>query len=180
LVGGTALALRYGHRSSIDLDIFSEENFDHKPVIKTLMGEFGTGFRYEGDNSKIGIFCYVENIKVDIIHYPYSRIDKIEQTEGIKLYSSRDIAAMKLNAILGRGKKKDFWDIDELLLHFSVDEIIGFYHQKYPNQMLLVSMPQALTYFTDADESEDPVSLKGQTWESVKKHIQQKVREYLE
>ena len=45
--------------------------------------------------------------------------------------------------------------------------------------MLLISIPTILTYFTDADESEDPISLKGQTKKSVKKFIQEKVREYL-
>jgi hypothetical protein len=45
--------------------------------------------------------------------------------------------------------------------------------------MLMISIPQALTYFTDANESEDPISLKGQTWESVQTIIKQKVSEYL-
>lgn len=179
LVGGTALALRYGHRTSVDLDLFCEEKFNHQIIIEALIREFGSGFNYEGDNSPIGIFCFIENIKVDLIYYPHPLIKSGEISENLKIYSSEDIAAMKMNAILGRGKKKDFWDMDELFHHFSVEEIIGFYYKKFPNQMLLISMPQALTYFTDAEESEAPVSLKGQTWESVKAHIQEKVREYL-
>ena len=95
------------------------------------------------------------------------------------MYAPEDIAAMKVNAILGRGKKKDFWDISELLKHFSVEDIMAWHKQKFPNQMLLISIPHALTYFTEADESEDPISLKEQTWENVQKHIQKEVREYL-
>jgi len=75
---------------------------------------------------------------------------------------------MKINAILGRRKKKDFWDLYELLHHFTLSEIIGFHRKKFPNQMLLISIPQAITYFADADESEDPVNLKGQTWIKLK------------
>ncbi len=86
---------------------------------------------------------------------------------------------MKIQAILGRGKKKDFWDMAELLQDFSIKNIITFHHQKYPSQQLLISIPQAITYFADADESEDPISLKGQTWESVQKIIQSHVNEYL-
>ena len=86
---------------------------------------------------------------------------------------------MKIQAILGRGRKKDFWDLAELLVHFSLEEIISFHSQKYPSQQLLISIPQAVTYFNDAEESDEPVSLKGQTWESVKKIIQQQVNEYL-
>jgi len=69
--------------------------------------------------------------------------------------------------------------IFELLKEFSMDEIIQFHKAKYPSQMLLISIPNALTYFVDAEESDDPVSLKGQTWEQIKKDLQKKVREYL-
>jgi hypothetical protein len=57
--------------------------------------------------------------------------------------------------------------------------MIDFYYKKFPKQMLLISIPEALTWFADADESEDPVSLKNQTWEKVKKGIQEKVSNYL-
>jgi hypothetical protein len=45
--------------------------------------------------------------------------------------------------------------------------------------MLAISIPHAITYFADADETEEPVSLKNQTWTGVKRDIQQIVREYL-
>ena len=99
--------------------------------------------------------------------------------DGIRLLSKPDIIAMKIAAILRRAVKKDFWDIAELLQHYSVEEFIRFYTKKYPNQQLLISIPHALIYFIDAEESEEPVSLKGQTWNSVKKLIQQKVNDYL-
>jgi len=70
---------------------------------------------------------------------------------------------MKVQAILGRGKKKGFWDIAELLKHFSIDDFIQFHKEKYASQNLLITVPQAITYYTDAEESEDPVSLKKQT-----------------
>jgi len=75
--------------------------------------------------------------------------------------------------------KKDFWDISELSYHYTITDCINFYNKKYSNHQLLISIPHALTYFADAEESEDPVSLKGQTWKNVKKHIQYKVNEYL-
>ena len=42
-----------------------------------------------------------------------------------------------------------------------------------------LSVPQAITYFADADESEDPISLQNQTWEDIQKVISLKVSEYL-
>jgi hypothetical protein len=45
--------------------------------------------------------------------------------------------------------------------------------------MLAISIPHAITYFIDADESETPVSFKKQTWDGVKKAISKVVRDYL-
>lgn len=179
LVGGTALSLRYGHRTSVDLDLFSEKKFDHAAIEKALKKIFGQSFVYESTHPNFGIFCYIDGVKVDIVHYPHPMLTPITDIDGIRMYDSIDIAAMKIQAILGRGRKKDFWDLDELLKHFSVKQIIEWHTQKFPNQMLLISIPQALIYFIDAEESDDPVSLKGQTWASVKKQIQQKVKAYL-
>ena len=127
----------------------------------------------------MGNFLFYLNIKIDIIKYSHPLIKSTELINGIKFYSNEDISAMKINAILGRGKKKDFWDLYELLHHFTLSEIIDFHREKFPNQMLLISIPQAITYFADADESEDPISLKWQTWEEVKNFIQKQVKNYL-
>jgi len=43
----------------------------------------------------------------------------------------------------------------------------------------LITIPNAITYFADAEESEDPISLKNQNWEGVKEFISSKVSEYL-
>lgn len=179
LVGGTALSLRYGHRKSIDLDLFYHRKFDPLPIVNGLKKEFGKEYSLESKTARWGIFCYLDNVKVDIVHYDHPLIATIEMTDNIRMYSDEDIIAMKLNAILGRGKKKDFWDLYELMNHYSLNEMIGFHEAKYPDQNLLITIPQAITYFDDAEESEDPFSLKGQNWKSVKKFIQQQVSQYL-
>lgn len=179
LVGGTALSLKYGHRKSIDIDIFSNKKFDQKKVIDTIAKEYKSSFNYKDGLSEIGIFCFIENVKVDIVHYPHPLITPIIKIEGIRMYSDDDLAAMKLNAMLGRGVKKDFWDIYELLHHYTLEQMMEWHSRKYPNYMLLISIPQALIYFEDADKTEEPVSMKGQNWESVKKYISEKVDEYL-
>ena len=45
--------------------------------------------------------------------------------------------------------------------------------------MLAISIPNAISYFADAEESETPVSYKGQTWEQIKKEIKRVVSDYL-
>ncbi len=179
LVGGTALSLRYGHRGSVDIDLFYHEKFDHTLIEKALAEEFGHDFDYESGHKQFGIFCYIKKIKVDIVYFPHLPIVAIEVEDDIRMYGSADIGAMKIQAILGRGRKKDFWDLYELLQYYPLEQLIGWHIKKYPNQMLAISIPNAITYFVDADDSEAPVSFKNQTWELVKKGIQAKVRDYL-
>lgn len=91
------------------------------------------------------------------------------------MYATEDIIAMKVQAVLGRAKKKKFWDIAELLQHCSVADFIQFHEEKFSTQNLLITVPKAITFYADADESENPISLKNQTWESVQKIISNKV-----
>jgi len=179
LVGGTALSLKFGHRISVDLDLFGNSELDKENVIDVLEKNFGKDFTYTINRLDWAIFCYIQNIKIDIIRYNHPIIAPTVTIEGINMYSTEDIIAMKFNAILGRGKKKDFWDIYELLHHFTLQQMIDFHFAKFPKQMLAITIPEALCYFTDADDSEDPISLKGQTWDHVKSFIHEKVRNYL-
>lgn len=178
LVGGTALSLMYGHRMSIDLDLFCKQKFDNEIILSALKKEFGSDFDNR-TSSHFGIFCFIANVKVDIVRFPHPMIRPPLIIDGIRLYSPEEIVAMKVQAILGRGKKKDFWDVAELLDHFSVQDFIHLHKEKYSTQNLLITVPQAITYFDDAEDSDDPISLKGQTWSAVKLKINQKVREYL-
>lgn len=179
LVGGTSLALRYGHRTSVDLDLFSITDFSNEDLNNSLL-QAGLPFKYNNLQNKVGLFGFIDNIKVDFVnHHHFKQIGKPFIEDGIKMFGDKDIIAMKIFAILQRAQKKDFWDLAELLQHYSLNQCIDFYIKKYPANQMLISIPFAITYFADAEESEDPISLKGQTWESVKKTIQQKVNDYL-
>jgi len=179
LVGGTALSLLYGHRLSVDLDLFSPDPFINEEVAKGLFQEFGDDFVWDKRPSKFGIFCFIDKVKVDIVRYPHPLIGPRQIPEGIRMFSVQDIMAMKIQAILGWGQKKDFWDIAELLNHYAVADFIDVHLKKYPTQQLVISIPQAMTYFSDAEETAAPVSLKAQKWENIKSFISKKVRAYL-
>jgi predicted nucleotidyltransferase component of viral defense system len=123
------------------------------------------------------LFC--DDVKIDIVRHPHPLIRPELTIEGIRMFSTEDIVAMKVQVILGRGKKKDFWDVAELLKHYPISDFIQFHKEKYATQNLFITVPQAITYFVDADESEDPISLNKQTWASVQEFIQAHVRDYL-
>ncbi len=180
LVGGTALSLYYGHRKSIDLDLFSFAPINNTKIIDTLKKVFEDKFVMEEKPPHFGIFCYLKEVKVDFVFYPHPQIRPDLMIDEIRMFSIEDIMAMKVQAILGRGRKKDFWDVAELLNHYTVQDFIRFHKEKYASQNLLITVPLAITYFADAEESEEPISMKNQTWDSVKEFISSKVRAYLE
>ncbi|MEP5612526.1 MAG: nucleotidyl transferase AbiEii/AbiGii toxin family protein [Cyclobacteriaceae bacterium] len=109
LTGGTALALHFGHRKSIDLDLFGG-SLSKMEVREAIKRKF-TKVEFIDSLSNWSLFCYIDGVKVDIVQYPHMLLcDPISQTE-ITFYDLPDLSAMKLNAILRRGTKKDFWDI---------------------------------------------------------------------
>ena len=67
LVGGTALSLRYGHRSSVDIDLFFHKKFNYLQIVESLEATFMDRFTYKKEHTQFGIFCFIDDIKVDII-----------------------------------------------------------------------------------------------------------------
>lgn len=179
LVGGKALSLKYGHRKSIDLDLFSIEAFDNEMVSNEIRDFYTPDFIIESKPAKFGIFEFIKDIKIDTVHYPHSNIRRLYLTDGVRMFSDENIMAIKVQATLGSGKKKDFWDIAELLEYYTVEDFVKFHKEKYNTQNLLITVPRAISYFGVAEESEDPISLKGQTCEYIKANIQEKDSAYL-
>lgn len=168
LVGGTALALQYGHRQSIDLDFFGTLAVEQDDIIEMFssMGSFTIHNR-----TKRILQGALRGIKVDVIDYSqYPWIDAAVVEDGITLASPRDIAAMKINAIEGRGTRKDFVDIYFLLQHYSLAELLDFYAQKYPNHSFFRAL-LSLNYFEDAEQQAMPKMLSPVDWEEIKSTI---------
>ena len=175
LVGGTALALQYGHRQSVDLDFFGSPLASQEDTIDMLSSLGNITIHNRTD--KI-LQVVLRGIKVDVIDYSrYGWIDPPVVDDGIVLASPRDIAAMKINAIEGRGSRKDFVDIYMLLQHYTLSELLDFYSMKYPNYSIFRAL-LSLTYFDDAETQAMPKMFIPQTWEEIKAYISDKVKEY--
>lgn len=94
LVGGTALSLRLGHRISVDLDLFSHEIFENEIVVNALKLYFGNRLQLNSTlNNKLGIFCFIDDVKIDICRHNGILIDKIFNEEQIRMWGFKDIAA---------------------------------------------------------------------------------------
>lgn len=173
LVGGTSLALRFGHRVSVDLDFFRPDKFDNKAVAAALVADFPS-FRLTNDNSN-GMMAFIEDVKVDFVTYPYALVSPIEVVDGVRMMSLADVVAMKLGAISNRGAKKDFYDLHILLKEMGIDEVLNCYARKFPNHDLLIPL-RSMIYFDDAEVTETPKTLLKTTWAKVKADIQKAVR----
>ena len=172
LVGGTALALQLGHRTSVDLDFFGRINADSEE-LRDILREVGR-VEVASVSKNINIF-WVNGIKVDMVNYPYPWLDLPIEEDGVRLASLRDIAAMKVSAIVNRGTKKDFIDLYTLLQFFKLDDILDMYSRKYSDGSLFIVM-KSLTYFDDAETDPMPNVFNDTTWESVKDFIRTVVR----
>ena len=168
LVGGTALALILGHRQSIDLDLFGRIE-DSPEELSYYMSQLGKTEILKASKN-INTFL-VDNVKVDFVNYHFEWIQQPLQTDGLILAKQKDIAAMKLSAITGRGTKKDFIDLYYLLKQYSLSEIFEFYSEKYPAGSHFLTL-RSLLYFEDAEKTVMPKMIdKSLTWETIKEKI---------
>jgi hypothetical protein len=94
---------------------------------------------------------------------------------GTALAAIEDIAAMKLKAVAGRGSKKDFVDIYFLLQHFSLNQMLEMFHEKYPNIATLLVV-KSLAYFADADSQPMPNMYIPTQWQTVQKTLINAIR----
>ena len=174
LVGETALALQFGHRSSVDLDFFGNVDASTEELSQAL-GRVGSVTLF-GQGKMIKGFD-VDGVRIDIVNYAYPWLEDAVMEDALRLASPVDIAAMKVYAIENRGSRKDFIDMYFLLKHYSLDEILSFYKRKYPEHSEFVAL-RSLTFFEDAETFAMPKMHVNFDWEELKRSIIAKVNEY--
>lgn len=178
LVGGTALALKMGHRKSIDLGLFSNFSFDAVQLLENLSADFSFTLFFSANNTLKGS---IGQIQVDILSHRYPLVCDPVRIESIGMLSVGDIIAMKLNAISVSGQRvKDFIDIYYLLDLYSIEEMIGFYKKKY-SQYNEANVLKSLCWFEEVDLSDWPVLLKTPKlrWGTIMKRIKEATSTYL-
>lgn len=171
LVGGTALAFYWGHRHSIDLDLFINEAFDEGSLIEQLQQDFRFQIYHTAPNTVKGS---INGVNVDFIAHRYPYLEPPVHESGIRLLSLQDILAMKLNAISTSGQRsKDFIDIYFGLQTHSLGEMLAFYRNKY-SQDQVGHIIKSLIYFDDVDLTDWPVMLRETDleWKQVKQILE--------
>jgi hypothetical protein len=175
LVGGTALALQVGHRTSIDIDLFTTKNFSAEELNAYLSDHYGA------DTVRVlknGIYTFIEDVKVDIIAHQYPLIAPIVAEDSVRMASLEDIGAMKLHAIVESGKRlKDFIDMHVLLERHPLKTYLQAYEDKY-GLMGKIAPKNALLYHKDIDFSPPVAMTDGSLhWQSIDKRLREAAAE---
>ena len=181
LVGGTALSLQIGHRVSIDIDLFSDQtygtiNFDE---IDEFLNQ---NFNYVSSNKlppALGKSFIIGKdqqnaIKLDI-YYTDPFIFPCVEIDNIRMASVKEIIAMKIDVIQRGGRKKDFWDLHELLPKYNIHQMLEFHEKRYPYAHDKKVIIRNLTHFEHADDDLNPICMKGKYWEFIKEDFQEMV-----
>ncbi|MBR3897589.1 MAG: nucleotidyl transferase AbiEii/AbiGii toxin family protein [Bacteroidaceae bacterium] len=165
LVGGTALALQIGHRKSVDLDLFTDKEFDLEELTDMLVKNYDMKVSYARKQTLKG---FIGNVMIDCIRYDYPHIESAQTIEGVRMDSVPDIIAMKLSAIAHNGTRvKDYIDIACLSNQYALEDMLGFYMRKYSNANIMMPT-KALTYFNEINFDESVIMVKGGfCWEKV-------------
>lgn len=175
LVGGTALSLYYGHRMSVDIDLFTDADYgsvDFEAIDLYLRKAYPYVDTNAYDVVGMGRSYYVgasqqECIKLDLF-YTDPFIAPAIDIDGLRLASPAEIAAMKLDVVQRTGRKKDFWDIDVLKQHFTISEMFRLHEQRYPYAHDREALRGKFIDFEGADTDFDPICLMGKHWEVIK------------
>lgn len=172
LAGGTALAIRLGHRISVDLDWFTPHPFDDGMLVAQSLRNASIDLDIE-QVSPGTLHGSVQGVRVTFLQYQYPLVGQLDLWPEMdcRLASLMDVACMKLSAIAQRGARKDFCDLYVLgSRHFSLQEMLGFYQKKF-NIRDIGSVLYGLVYFDDAEQERMPRMLWKVSWQEIKKTI---------
>ncbi len=175
LGGGTSIALRLGHRLSVDLDFFTNIEFETRSLFQLITKNFPSAELLFEKNQTM-LFS-INEVKVDFVLYPYPWLQHFDTIDGIKLLNTDDIIPMKLQAASNRNAKKDYWDIAALLDQYSLEEMLKLFKQKFP-QIDTGFIIHSLTDFEKADTELDPDTLIKINWSEIKSRLTKEVIRY--
>lgn len=175
LVGGTALSLYKGHRESADIDLFSDSPYDSIDFLKIdsfLRKTYSYSDTLKNIIVGLGKSYFIGENKDDCIKLDLFYTDEfmwgINLIDNIRIASVEEIIAMKIDVISRGGRKKDFWDIHELIDDFTLEEMFTLHLKRYPYNHNQERIRKGFTDFEHADSDFDPVCLKFKQWEIIK------------
>lgn len=184
LVGGTALSLQLGHRMSVDIDLFTDATY-RSINFDTLETFLKRNFQYVdgdfGENPGLGKSYLIGTtrnnvVKLDLYYTMDPFFQKAREVERIRMATTEEIIAMKVDIIQRGGRKKDFWDLHEVLGKYSISQMKGLHLKRSPWTHDEELIHKNFTAFNDADNEPDPICLRNKEWVFIKEDIEEAVK----
>jgi hypothetical protein len=171
LAGGTALSLQLGHRLSVDLDFFSPS--EDIPTVRAQLEQALAPFQPTLADSAWGNLVYLaRGIRLGFYGYGHPLVAPLVQAESARLVSQEDIALMKLDALLARAMRKDFYDLYFITQNIPLPRLYELAPQKYPSVRDFEAQTiKRLVYFENAEQDADPDLLQPLAWQDVKAYF---------
>lgn len=177
LAGGTALALQVGHRISVDLDFFSETNEVHARTRQALIHVFSARRAQVIENVDGNLLLLVDGLHVGFFSYGYLLLEPVATVENIQIASLLDIGLMKLDAVIGRGSRKDFYDLYVITRQIPLPDLLHAGERKYPQVRDFPLMAlEGLLQFDHADRDLPPEMLADLPWENVRRFFVEQIK----
>ena len=175
LVGGTAISLFLGHRKSIDLDLFTPEDFSSRELEDYLSDEYDFVESFRAKNTLKGT---IDGVFIDCITYKYPLSRPVVNEDKTRICSLADISAMKLSAITDSWSRlKDFVDIAYLSTVLSLNDMLDAYTKRFKSSNF-VSTLKALVYYDDIKGDEPILLLKGKyDFKLIDKRIREMIKQ---
>ncbi len=114
LVGGTAVALQVGHRRSIDFDLFTQHEFESQKILNLVKRKGLLDRLMIASKNELTLLAH--QVKMTWYYFPYKLVGAVE-TDFAFLPNLTTLGAMKLYALNGRAKWKDYVDLYVLFKH---------------------------------------------------------------
>jgi hypothetical protein len=165
LYGGTALALRLGHRHSVDFDLFAFRNIDHAELIADIPF-LSQATTLQQQHNTLSVLVDREG-PVSVSFFGLPKLFALADAEcasdnNLYVASLLDIAATKVSVVQVRAEAKDYLDIDALINLGGIDLATALvaastlYGPSFNPQVTL----KALSYFDDGNVTKIPESTK--------------------
>jgi hypothetical protein len=155
LYEGTALALRLGHRQSIDFDFFSEEQFQPAALTSEVLLAGGT-ITQQAPNTLSVLVDHDGPVKLSFFGVPgVARLRPPDRagSNGLRVASLLDLAGTKASVVQQRAEAKDYLDIEAILSDGQVDlpSALGAAQAIYGAKFNPLVTLKALSFFDDGD-----------------------------
>ena len=164
LYGGTAIALRLGHRQSEDFDLFSNERFDPSSLLSILSYLRGARVDQRGNNTLTVFVDRGSLVKMSFFgDVQMSRIQDPDLASGnrLQIASLLDLTATKLKTIQQRAEAKDYLDLAAALESgIELAHALGAARAVYGKVFNAIAALKALTYFEDGNLAGLPDGVK--------------------